>query len=73
MATIGKIEKYNQETEVWTQYVGRLEHFFVANDIVVETKKKATSVCGARTYELIRSLCLPVKPSDKSYSDLKTL
>ena len=48
MATIGKIEKYNQGTEVWTHYVERLEHFFVAFDIVAETKKKATllAVCG---------------------------
>jgi len=75
MATIGKIEEFNQDTEVWTQYVERLEHFFVANDIEVEKKKKSTllAVCEARTYELIRSLCLPDKPAVKSYCELKTL
>ncbi|XP_063846489.1 uncharacterized protein LOC135092154 isoform X1 [Scylla paramamosain] len=75
MGFIGKVEEFNQDAEVWTQYVERLEHFFEANDIIEEKKKKSTllAVCGARTYEVIRSLCLPEKPADKSYSDLKVL
>ncbi|XP_063861687.1 uncharacterized protein LOC135101528 [Scylla paramamosain] len=36
MGFIGKVEEFNQDAEVWTQYVERLEHFFEANDIIEE-------------------------------------
>ena len=36
----GHIEEYNEEEE-WTQYVERLEHYFVANEVEEVAKKKA--------------------------------
>ena len=75
MATFGRIEAYDATADHWTHYIERLEFFFVANDITTDDKKKAVmlSVCGAETYKLFRSLSAPDKPSDKSYTDLKTV
>ena len=75
MAAVGRIEEFNSDTEDWTQYMERLEHFFVANDVTAEAKNKSTllTVCGARTYELIRSLCLPDSPGEKTLVQIKDL
>ena len=59
MATIGKLEEFNQDTEVWTQYVERLEHFFVANDIE-EEKKKKIHVVGRVRGKNLRADSVPV-------------
>ena len=49
------------EREQWDMY-------FVANDIEIEVKKHAIlfSICGVTTYQLIRNLSTPMKPSDLS-------
>ena len=47
-ATFGKVEEFDYKKEEWSQYVERLQHFFVANDIVDAEKKGAVflSVVG---------------------------
>ena len=49
------------EREQWDMY-------FVANDIGIEVKKRAIllNICGVTTYQLIRNLSTPMKPSDLS-------
>ena len=49
-----------------------MEHFFGANDIEAEPKKKAIllSSCGTKTYSLIRSLVAPSKPGTKTFKQL---
>ena len=56
-------------------YIEQLENYFVANDVVTGEKKRAIllSICGARTYQLIRNLTTPVTPSLKSYENLVKL
>ena len=75
MATFGKIEEYNPDTDSWNEYVERLEHFFLANDIESKDKKKAIllSTGGARTYKLLRNLSAPEKPGNKTFDELVTL
>ena len=73
MATVfGKVDEFDATKEEWTQYVERLEHFFVANDIADAGKKRAVllSVVGASTYALLWNLVSPAKPGEKSYSEL---
>ena len=73
MASVfGKVDEFDGSKEEWTQYVERLEHFFVANDITDAGKKRAVllSVVGASTYALLRNLVSPTKPGEKSYSEL---
>ena len=73
-ATIGSLEPFDNGRESWTEYVERMEFFFVANDIQ-EAKKKAVllSVVGAKTFKLIKTLLAPQKPSDKSFEQLVQL
>ena len=72
MTTLGKIDKFIPATGDWTQYIERMNQFFIANEISEEPRKKAIllSLCGAGTYSLLRNLVAPAKPSDKSYDEL---
>ena len=51
MSTFGKIDEYVQESEDWTEYIERMGHFFLANGINDDDKKRAIllSSCGSRT------------------------
>lgn len=50
----------------------RMEYFFDANGISEASKKRSffLSVCGTKTYKLIKILCLPASPTNKPYSEL---
>ena len=70
-AHFGKIGKFDEKQEEWTQYVERLDHFF-ANEIAKAGKKRAIllTVIGPMAYKLLRNLVAPAKPGEKSYDDL---
>ncbi|XP_020609105.1 uncharacterized protein LOC110047679 [Orbicella faveolata] len=74
MALIGKIEEYHKK-DSWIEYTERLEQYFAADEITDNNKKRAVllSVCGAKTYKLIRNLVNPRKPTDKSFVELVNL
>ncbi|CAG2223037.1 unnamed protein product [Mytilus edulis] len=74
MPTYGKLDSFD-ESEDWTQYVERMEHYFNANEIDEEDQKRDIflSVCGKNTYKLIRDLLAPAKPGTKSLADLTKL
>ena len=71
MATYGRIDEYD-ESEEWTQYVERMDHYFEANDIEDKDKKRSIflSVIGAKTYKLMRGLIRPEVPNKLSYEEL---
>ena len=73
-AHVGKLDEYN-ETDGWRHYIGRVNHFFEANEITDPGKIRSIfMVCvGAKTYKLVRSLVAPEDPKDKSYEDLAKL
>ncbi|XP_062374782.1 uncharacterized protein K02A2.6-like [Sardina pilchardus] len=75
MSTVGSLSEYVETDGDWVEYVERLEHFFVANDITDESKRRSVllSACGAKTYKLIRNLATPRKPGELSFQDLVTL
>ncbi len=57
-ALLGHIEQFDPAVEQWTQYVERLEQFFVAKDVTGEDKKdkrRATflSVMRRDAYNLV--------------------
>ena len=56
-------------------YIMRGWIFFLANDITDAAKKKATFLTsiGVDAYRLVRSLCTPDMPSDKSLTDIVKL
>ena len=72
MAKHGTLGEYNADQEEWSVYTERLEHYFTANDVKDASKRRAIllSVCGARTYSLIRSLVAPDKVTDFNIEQL---
>jgi len=48
MSVHGKVDAFNPAVEDWSTYVERLQHYFLANDIITEVKKRTVllSVCG---------------------------
>ena len=74
-ATVGTLSEFVKLDGDWIEYVERLEHFFLANGIEEEERQRSIllSVCGAKTYKLIRNLATPRKPGDLSFKELVTL
>ena len=62
----GVISEFEAGEEDWTSYTERLQQYFAANEIVSEDKQRAIliSVCGAETYQLLKSLLAPVIPAE---------
>lgn len=76
MATgFGVLGEFDSDKETWAVYTERVYLYFVANDIVDPQKKRAIllSSCGAGTYQLIRSLVAPDKPTDRSLDEIVKL
>ena len=79
MATHGTVGEFNHRVEDWVSYSERLEQYFTANGIGTEgadlTKRRAIllSCCGPATYQLIRNLVAPEKPTDKTFAQLVEL
>ncbi len=71
-ALFGRIDEFDEDKEDWSQYVERLGHFFTANGVEDDGKKRSIllSVMGASPYKLLRSLVAPSKPGDKPYLEL---
>ena len=72
MATYGKIGEFTESEETWTQYVERLEQYFLANDVEDVAKRRAIllSVCGSKTYALARDLLQPAKPAETTFKKI---
>jgi len=77
MATRGSISVFVPEQEDWVSYTERLEQYFTANAIKTEEGERwhaiLLSCCGAATYQLIRNLVSPEKPTAKSFEQLVKL
>ena len=69
---IGSIIPFEEENDSWTSYAERLEHFFFANDIANEEKKRAIllSSIGIKAYKLLSNLVAPRKPGDCPYKEI---
>ncbi|KAM7284440.1 uncharacterized protein ISCGN_001534, partial [Ixodes scapularis] len=71
MATLGRIEPFDEAGTDWPTYIERLDQFFVANDVKPERQVAAfLSLIGAKTYALLKSLVAPDIPASKSYIEL---
>lgn len=61
----------------WVSYTERFEYYFTANGIAADAAEQRRaillSVCGPATYQLIRNLVAPDKPTDKEYAALVKL
>ena len=70
----GSISELVIESDDVTEWVERLEQWFIANSITSAEQKRALflSHIGARGYKLLRSLSQN-QPTSKSYDELKKL
>ncbi|XP_069114565.1 uncharacterized protein [Argopecten irradians] len=75
MAAYGKLVEFCPESEVWIQYIERLEHYFTANDFTECEKKKAIllSVCGSKMYKLMSNSLALIKPGEQTFDEFKEL
>ena len=76
MATLGSIESFKPGSEDWHAYSERFDQYVIANDIKDEKKIVATflTTIGSKTYNLLRDLLAPTKPSEVKFTELvKTL
>ncbi|KMQ85400.1 hypothetical protein RF55_16084 [Lasius niger] len=59
----------------WETYIERLELYWIANNITDDRKKAAILLTkiSPETYTLIRDLCAPTKPKDKTFDEIVKL
>ncbi|XP_063933135.1 uncharacterized protein K02A2.6-like isoform X2 [Zophobas morio] len=72
---IGSIQNFNPRVDSWILYQEQLEQYFEINDIKdTEASKKRVaaliSLIGQDTYKILRDLCTPKAPKDKTYEEL---
>ncbi|XP_037520573.1 uncharacterized protein LOC119397207 [Rhipicephalus sanguineus] len=67
----GKLPEFVSGTD-WSSPIERLEFYYEANDIVESSKKRAMlfTICGEQTYETMRALVAPKKPSEVDFVDI---
>lgn len=65
----GTIGEFDSTQEDWESYVERVNLYFVANDIDDAVKKRAVllTVCGPKTYHVIRDLVAPNSPAEVEF------
>ncbi|XP_069114491.1 uncharacterized protein [Argopecten irradians] len=69
--SIGKIGQFDDSIESWETYVERTELYFTTNNIDGDVKVASfLTVIGAKTYGLLKNLCAPDKPADKTFDDI---
>ena len=71
----GTIGVFDPALEEWSEYSERLVHYFVANDIVADDKRRAVflTVVGPATYRLLKTLASPQKLDEFEFSQLVDL
>ena len=71
-AVFGQMERFNSDNEGIQPYLERVELYFVANEVGEDRRVPVfLSVIGSKTYALLRDLLSPVKPSEKTFDELK--
>jgi len=68
--------EFNPDREDWISYTERLLQYFVSNGITEEGDTRRAVLlgsCGAPTYQLIRNLAAPAKPTDKLFTQIVDL
>lgn len=59
--TIGQVETFQPGVDDWEHYTEILQQYFIANDIVDDSKKLAVflTIIGTKTYALLSDLLAP--------------
>ncbi len=68
-ALFGNLFPFDEKEHNWTEFIEIYEHYFTANKIT-DNKMKVSILCanvGPNAYHIIKSLCLPDKPGEKTF------
>lgn len=70
MASQGKLEEF--DGTAWTSWAERLSFYCEANAVEEPSKKRALllTLCGPKTYEVVRALVAPRTPANVSFDEL---
>ena len=70
----GNLFQFDPNEHNWTEFIEIYQHYFTANNIEDENRKVSIlcSNVGPKTYHIIKSLCLPDKPNEKSFDFIIT-
>ena len=71
--SFGKLEEFDTANgDDWVQYIERMEHYFLANDITDAAKQRSIliSSMGQKAYRILRNLVAPDKPTAVSFKNL---
>ncbi|UYV81492.1 K02A2.6-like, partial [Cordylochernes scorpioides] len=64
-------EEYNEETETFETFYERLEQFLILEEAGDEKKKAyLLTLMGSKTYGVLKNLCSPILPKDKTFDNL---
>ncbi|UYV64395.1 K02A2.6-like [Cordylochernes scorpioides] len=65
------IREYNEETETFETFYERLEQFLILEEAGDEKKKAyLLTLMGSKTYGVLKNLCSPILPKDKTFDNL---
>ena len=72
MALLGRIDSFDLKTDNITEYIERVEQYFIANDVTDEKKQTAIflTVTGNEMYSLLRNLLAPESLAGKTVKTL---
>ena len=72
MASSVSFPAFQPQNEDFVSYTERMEQHFIAQGVTDEGKQKAVllSSCGTQTYQLMRNLVAPDRPSTKTLAQL---
>ena len=75
MSLFGIVEEFDVANGDFDEYIERLEHYFIANEVTDDGKKASIliTVVGKDTYSILKSILTPEKPSSKTYAQLKSI
>ena len=71
--SFGKLDEFNTaNSDDWVQYIERMEHYFLANEITDAAKQHSIliSAMGQKAYKILRNIVAPKKPTDVSFKNL---
>jgi hypothetical protein len=67
----GQIEPFEVDGGNFESYIERFEQFLKANSITADLKSPMfISHVGVEGYEILKNLCVPLNPSEKTYTDI---
>ena len=65
------ISQFNSDEESWESYIERLEQYFVLHGTANDKKVSVLlTFMGPKTYQLLKDLLSPQKPSEKNYQQI---